>query len=167
MASAVDMARHCALIALYLCLNCSLNMINRYVLGIYGFAFPMLLTICHMLFGFVALFVPVMLARRPEVHRQTWRRQWKGFLCVGSFMAMNIGLNNISLVSLPLSLNQVLRCAAFPSAPQLRGLLVEAHVRTPAVGRSRLQWVRTAGLQIANRARYQTGCWTRSPCAHM
>lgn len=103
------MAGHVGLVALYLCLNSSLNMINRYVLGIYGFAFPMLLTICHMLFGFVALFVPVLLARRPEVHKQTWKRQWRGFLCVGAFMAMNIGLNNVSLVSLPLSLNQVLR----------------------------------------------------------
>lgn len=111
MASAVDLAGHLCLIAVYLCLNSSLNMINRYVLGIYGFSFPMLLTICHMTFGFVALFIPVMLARRPEVHRQTWKRQWKGLLCVGSFMAMNIGLNNVSLVSLPLSLNQVLRCA--------------------------------------------------------
>lgn len=103
------MAGHVCLVAVYLALNSSLNMINRYVLGIYGFAFPMLLTICHMLFGFVALFVPVLLARRPAVHRQTWRRQWRGFLCVGCFMAMNIGLNNVSLVSLPLSLNQVLR----------------------------------------------------------
>lgn len=109
MVSAGEMAGHVGLVALYLCLNSSLNMINRYVLGIYGFAFPMLLTICHMLFGFVALFVPVLLARRPEVHKQTWKRQWRGFLCVGAFMAMNIGLNNVSLVSLPLSLNQVLR----------------------------------------------------------
>lgn len=123
------MAGHVGLVALYLCLNSSLNMINRYVLGIYGFAFPMLLTICHMLFGFVALFVPVLLARRPEVHKQTWKRQWRGFLCVGAFMAMNIGLNNVSLVSLPLSLNQVLR-AGLPVVTAVVAMFVESKVPT-------------------------------------
>ena len=111
MVSAIDLMGHLSLVLVYLCLNSSLNMMNRYVLGIYGFSFPMLLTICHMMFSFAALFVPVMIARPPDVHRQTWKRQWRGFLCVGVFMAMNIGLNNVALVSLPLSLNQVLRCA--------------------------------------------------------
>ena len=44
-------------------------------------------------------------------HRATLRKQWKGLLAIGAFMALNIALNNLSLVEITLSLNQVIRCS--------------------------------------------------------
>ena len=99
-----------ALVVLYLTLNSTLNIMNRWALGIYGFSFPILLTICHMMFGFVAL-LPVMVANRKLQHRETLARQHRGLICIGVFMALNVSLNNLSLVQIPLSLNQVIRWA--------------------------------------------------------
>ncbi len=96
------------LIALYISLNSSLNMMNRYALGIYGFTFPILLTICHMMFAFVVL-LPIMVASTKMQHRATLSRQYKGLICIGVFMALNVSLNNLSLVQISLSLNQVIR----------------------------------------------------------
>ena len=96
------------LIVLYLTLNSSLNIMNRWALGIYGFSFPILLTICHMMFGFSVL-LPVMVANRKLQHIETLARQWRGLLCIGVFMALNVSLNNLSLVQISLSLNQVIR----------------------------------------------------------
>ena len=110
MSRAGELAGHTCLVAVYLLLNTGLNMTNRYVLGIYGFSFPMLLTMSHLCFSFIALAGPVMLKwTGSSVQRTSWKKQWRGLALVGTFMAMNIGLNNVSLVRLPLSLNQVLR----------------------------------------------------------
>lgn len=83
-------------------------MMNRYALGIYGFTFPILLTICHMMFAFVVL-LPIMVASTKMQHRATLSRQYKGLICIGVFMALNVSLNNLSLVQISLSLNQVIR----------------------------------------------------------
>ena len=99
------------LILLYLCLNSTLNIMNRWALGIYGFTFPILLTICHMMFAFVVL-LPVMAANTKLQHKATLKRQYKGLICIGVFMALNVSLNNLSLVQISLSLNQVIRCEA-------------------------------------------------------
>ncbi len=39
------------------------------------------------------------------------REQWHGVAFVGAFLAVNVGLNNISLLGITLSLNQVIRSA--------------------------------------------------------
>ena len=77
-----------------------------------GFSFPLFLTVGHMVFSFVVL-APVM-AFQPfaSLHHATLRKQWKGLVCIGGFMALNIALNNLSLVDITLSLNQVIRCVA-------------------------------------------------------
>ena len=76
----------------------------------YGFKFPLLLTCCHMLFSFLAL-LPFMCTKAMVAkHDETLRRQWKGFVAIGLFMALNISLNNSSLVEMTLSLNQIIRC---------------------------------------------------------
>jgi hypothetical protein len=140
------------LIAAYLVLNSSLNILMKWSLGIYGkpllrchdgwaggldkvkgrpvlhrtgasavlcqlvyvcragFSFPLFLTVGHMLFSFCCL-APIM-AFKPFLskHHATLRKQWKGLACIGAFMALNIALNNLSLVHITLSLNQVIRC---------------------------------------------------------
>ena len=98
-----------ATVAAYLTLNSTLNLMNKWLLGIYGFSFPLLLTSCHMLFSFLIL-LPFML-RDPfrSLHAATLQKQWKGIIGIGLFMAVNIAFNNLSLVQITLSLNQVIR----------------------------------------------------------
>jgi hypothetical protein len=62
----------------------------------------------HMAFSFTVL-APVALAQPWTVHQMTLQKQWRGILCIGTFMALNIALNNISLLDISLSLNQIIR----------------------------------------------------------
>ena len=104
-----------SLVAVYLSLNSILNLTNKWVLSSdtgYGFSFPLLLTSCHMAFSFLAL-LPMMLApSKRDLHVDTLQKQWRGLAAVGVFMALNISLNNTSLVWLALSVNQVIRYGA-------------------------------------------------------
>lgn len=62
-----------------------------------------------MAFSFCAL-GPVMLFKSyRELHGPTLQKQWTGLLAIGCFFAVNVGFNNVSLLSIPLSLNQVIR----------------------------------------------------------
>jgi drug/metabolite transporter (DMT)-like permease len=112
----------------------------------YGFKFPLLLTSCHMLFSFLALapfmLTPAMLPR----HADTLRRSWRGFVAIGLFMALNISLNNSSLVEMTLSLNQVIR-ASIPVFTCLLAIVVESRRPTQSEAVSLL--VLTAGVMVA------------------
>lgn len=104
-------ARTLLLISLYLSLNTALNLSVKHALGAYGFGFPVLLTASHMSFSFLAL-TPVMLtSAHRNKHGETVRKQWKGLVVIGVLMAASIALNNTSLVSMTLTLNQIVRCA--------------------------------------------------------
>uniref|UniRef100_A0A061RPI7 Drug metabolite transporter superfamily n=1 Tax=Tetraselmis sp. GSL018 TaxID=582737 RepID=A0A061RPI7_9CHLO len=93
----------------YLTLNSVLNMLNRWLLGVFKFQFPVLLSVLHLAFCFLAL-LPFMLLRRfRDLHTTTIRKQWLGLLVIGICFALNLGLNNTSLVTISLSLNQVIR----------------------------------------------------------
>lgn len=95
------------LFALYLCLNSVLNLANRWALGLSGFSFPILLTMAHAAFSFSVL-GPILSARKVD-HATTLRKSWRGIVLIGILMGCNIACNNLSLVHLPLSLNQVTR----------------------------------------------------------
>lgn len=125
-----------ALVCLYLGLNSFLNLFNRWALGIYGFKFPLIVTCCHLFFGFVALAPYQLLGKNKDIHENALRETWPGIVLVGLFMAVNIALNNASLVGMVLSLNQVIR-ASIPCFTALFAIGIEG--RTP----SRMQ---TAGL---------------------
>lgn len=112
------------LVALYLSLNSSLNLLNKWSLGVYGFRFPFLLTSCHMAFSFMVL-APLAMREPWEVHRATLQKQWKGVVYIGAFMALNIALNNISLLDISLTLNQIIR-SAIPVVTCVLAILVES-----------------------------------------
>lgn len=143
---ALTVVNFVTLIAAYLSLNTSLNLLNKvrrrarqprraptarphlslcaasqWALGVYGFRFPFLLTSTHMAFSFLVL-APFAMRTPWETHMRTLEKQWKGIVYIGGFMALNIALNNISLLDISLSLNQVIRCAAGAGgwAPQRR-----------------------------------------------
>lgn len=106
-----------ALLFLYLCLNVSLNILNKYILSIYGFGFPVLLSIAHVSFGFVAL-APFMASKAyREQHAPALQKHWVSLLVVGSFFAVNVGATTASLLTISLSLNQIIRCAMVAGRP--------------------------------------------------
>lgn len=114
-----------ALVATFLTLNCTLNLLNRWALGIYGFKYPIVMTTCHMAFSVVVL-APYMLftAERRQSHVDVLRKGWKGVACIGCFMAVNISFNNLSLVYITLSLNQIIR-ASLPVVTAILAVVVE------------------------------------------
>ncbi|KAI3431814.1 hypothetical protein D9Q98_010567 [Chlorella vulgaris] len=126
MARLKQAAAHVLLVSVFLCLNSSLNLMNKWALGHAGFRFPFLLSSCHMAFSFAVL-APVALLRGGEQHRRTLDRQWGGILAIGAFMALNIALNNISLLDISLSLNQIIR-SAIPVVASLMAMLIESKV---------------------------------------
>lgn len=120
---APSLAGFLVLIAAYLGLNSSLNMLNKWALGVYGFRFPFLLTSTHMLFSFCAL-APIAMRESIKVHRHTLERQWKGVVYIGMFLALNIALNNVSLLDISLSLNQIIR-SSIPVVTCVLAIVVE------------------------------------------
>lgn len=67
------------------------------------------MTVSHMVFSFIILAPVMMFEPFRKLHVATVQKQWKGLLCIGACMAINIALNNLSLVEITLSLNQVIR----------------------------------------------------------
>lgn len=53
--------------------------------------------------------VPLSQAGHCESHLATIQKQGTGLLAVGVFFAVNLAFNNVSLLSISLSLNQVIR----------------------------------------------------------
>ena len=105
--SMTTVAFYVLLFALYLSLNSVLNLANRWALGLSGFTFPILLTMAHAIFSF-SMLLPILSARKVD-HMATLRKSWRGILVIGVLMGCNIACNNLSLVHLPLSINQVTR----------------------------------------------------------
>mmetsp|Transcript_22725 Transcript_22725/g.31686 ORF Transcript_22725/g.31686 Transcript_22725/m.31686 type:complete len:337 (-) Transcript_22725:240-1250(-) len=107
--SFLQVMKVCAVVVAYLVFNTSINLFNRYCLGVYGFKFPISVTVCHFGFAFFAL-TPLMVGfdSYKEQHVEAWKRDWKGFLATGIFTAINVAFNNSSLVYLSLSMNQVI-----------------------------------------------------------
>mmetsp|Transcript_12315 Transcript_12315/g.24763 ORF Transcript_12315/g.24763 Transcript_12315/m.24763 type:complete len:358 (-) Transcript_12315:2721-3794(-) len=133
------------LIAVYLTLNTSLNLLNKWALGHYGLAYPLALTCSHMSFSFLVL-SPFALRIPFETHVRTLEKQWKGILYIGSFMALNIALNNISLLDISLSLNQVIR-SSIPVVTCLLAIVVEGKIPTHKEVTSLV--ILTVGVMIA------------------
>ena len=100
------------LVLLYLGLNSSLNLLNRYTLEHAGFSFPILLTVALIVLGdmFISNHV-VSKFSYASSHGEILPRVKNAVVKIGLFMSLNIAMNNASLVSMPLSLNQVIRAS--------------------------------------------------------
>ena len=108
-------------------------------------AYPLALTSAHMSFSFLVL-APFALRVPIETHKRTLEKQWKGLLYIGSFMALNIALNNISLLDISLSLNQVIR-SSIPVITCLLAIVVEGKMPTEKEATSLV--ILTVGVMIA------------------
>jgi solute carrier family 35 protein E4 len=124
-----QMMKTIVLVLLYLGLNSSLNLLNRYTLGHAGFSFPILLTCAHLSFSVLCL-SPIMLSSKfsyASSHGEILPRVKSAVVKIGLFMSLNIAMNNASLVSMPLSLNQVIR-ASIPVVCAICAMFVEGRI---------------------------------------
>mmetsp|Transcript_7751 Transcript_7751/g.15824 ORF Transcript_7751/g.15824 Transcript_7751/m.15824 type:complete len:364 (-) Transcript_7751:643-1734(-) len=131
---ATTVVKKLVVVFLYLALNSFLNLLNKWALGVYGFKFPIVMTVMHMTFSFLFL-LPIMLIHPSYAgqHQPLLKAQWKGVALIGSFMAINIALNNASLVTMTLSLNQVIR-ASIPCFTGVFAIFVEKRYPTQLQG---------------------------------
>ena len=81
-----------------------------------------------MAFSFIVL-SPFALRMGWDTHVKTLQKQWKGILYIGAFMALNIALNNLSLLDISLSLNQIIR-SAIPVVTCTLAIIVEGKIPT-------------------------------------
>jgi drug/metabolite transporter (DMT)-like permease len=144
LAAVAETARLAATIVLYVALNSSLNLLNRYTLGHAGFRYPVLLTCAHLAFQTLAL-APVVLgggaspkggkasswSNALASHEETVMKHWRGIAAIGVLMAANVALNNASLLHLQISYNQVIR-ASTPVVCAACAVFVEGVVPKPS-----------------------------------
>ncbi|GFR41028.1 hypothetical protein Agub_g1460 [Astrephomene gubernaculifera] len=112
------------MVAAYLMLNISLNMVNKWTISIYGFHFPIALSVAHMAFSFLALAPFMCNKHNRELHYPSVSKQWPGLLFISVCFAVNMGLNNMSLLSISLSLNQVIR-SSIPVFTAIGAVVIE------------------------------------------
>lgn len=94
----------------YLVLNIAINTFNKWSLGVYGFHFPVSVTLAHQVFSFAALtaWLKTCDPDRERTYRDHWEAQKAGLVFTGIMTALNLGLNNGSLVLISLSANQLI-----------------------------------------------------------
>lgn len=138
-------------ILLFLTLNSTLNLFNRWLLGMAGFPFPILITICHMVFSCVTL-APLVLLGTSSNNKQSAPPSKAAsepskapppasptypYLLIalsGVSQAANIATNNMSLVSITLTLNQIIR-ASLPVVTAVVAMVVNRS--DPAVAKTK------------------------------
>lgn len=122
--------RTAALIGVYLASNIAMNLLNRWMLGLYPFPFPIFMTACHMLFTFLTFFPFLTTSKEQrQEHLASFSKQGGGLLAIGLTFAANIALNNFSLVALPLSMNQIIR-SSMPVVVALMAVVLEGRCPT-------------------------------------
>ena len=116
------------IIAAYLGLNTTLNLLNRWALGLYGLRFPLIMTSCHMIFGAMAL-TPMMILSDAYMarHSSVLQNDWKGLCAIAVMNGVQISFNNASLTVMELSMNQVIR-ASIPVLVALLAVCIEGKV---------------------------------------
>lgn len=128
----------------YLTLNTSLNLLNKWALS-GGFKFPLALTCTHMSFSFMVL-APIAIINPLQSHTNTLEKEWKGILYTGACMALSIALNNMSLVDISLSLNQVIR-SSLPVVTCILAVFIEKTM--PTIHEAISLFILSVGVMIA------------------
>lgn len=116
--------RRVAVIVLYLSLNMSINLLNKFIISRMGFSFPLAISLAHMVFT-IAVLLPVMLSDGYRtLHTCTLRNNASGIAVIGVCFSTNLAFNNYSLTLISLSLNQMIR-ASIPVVTVLCSVLIE------------------------------------------
>lgn len=111
-------------IGVYLCLNMSINLLNKYIISMTGFAFPLALSLAHMVFSILVLLPMMLRGSYRGLHVNTWRKNALGLAVIGASFSANLAFNNYSLTLISLSLNQMIR-ASIPVVTVVCSILIE------------------------------------------
>jgi drug/metabolite transporter (DMT)-like permease len=122
-------AQRAGVIVLYLALNISINLLNKFIISRTGFAFPLAISISHMAFTTFFL-MPVMLGTKyRRLHANTLNKNALGLAVIGISFSINLAMNNMSLTLISLSLNQMIR-ASIPVVTAACSVVLERVVPT-------------------------------------
>lgn len=129
MSKPVSVSTQLLLVAAFLALNTGFNLYNKWVFTPVekdgaGLSVPLFATMCHSLGGFFTAFV---LHFFPSVYvpkEISGLSKWIQIIFMSVFFASTIGLNNTSLMHLPLSIQQTIR-ACSPVVLALAAFLIE------------------------------------------
>lgn len=126
----VGFAKRGGIILLYLALNTSINLLNKFIIAKTGFAFPLAVSLSHMAFPIIAL-APWMLLHpnHRKHHACTLRKNSLGMLVIGVSFSVNLALNKYFLTLTSLSLNQMIR-SSIPVVTVLFSALIDHEVPT-------------------------------------
>lgn len=105
----VAIAQRIGVILLYLTLNISINLLNKYIISRTGFAFPLAISMSHMAFTIISLMPMMLRDDYRHLHANTLRKNAFGLAVIGISFSVNLALNNFSLTMISLSLNQMIR----------------------------------------------------------
>lgn len=117
---------------LFFVLNQCLSLLNRWALGVQGFRFPIMLTMCQALFFFLQVLVGSLFSSRMrDIVSRSYREvvgirsvdALQKIVWVGLWTSANIVLNNVSLVYITLTLNQIIRS----SIPVVTAIVSSVH----------------------------------------
>lgn len=115
-------------VSVYFITNIVLNLGNKQIFSKYGFKFPIFMTGVHALVGGVlGLFYIKVGERNPQcIKYRPFNLQMDGFsiVALSFFTAMNVGMNNASLVFTTVQLNQIVR-SSIPVATAIFGVLIQ------------------------------------------
>lgn len=124
MTESIELGQSVAVILVYLLLNMSINLLNKFIISRTGFAFPIAVSLAHMLFAILVLFPAMLRDRYRALHATTWRKNAFGLVVIGASFSANLAFNNFSLTRISLSLNQMIR-ASIPVVTVLCSIVIE------------------------------------------
>jgi solute carrier family 35, member E4 len=127
--SDVSLPARAAVVLVYLILNMSINLLNKFLISRTGFSFPILLTLAHMTFTLLALFPLMLTSEYRALHMPTLSNNKKGLAIVAGCFSANLAFNNYSLTLISLSLNQMIR-ACIPVVTVVCAVFIENYFPT-------------------------------------
>lgn len=148
-----------AVVLAFFVFNQSLSLLNRWLFAFKGFRFPILITMCQALFFFLQILLGSLLSKRMrgivcrsyDLLKDSQSERRGQVAWVGLWTPGNIVLNNVSLVYISLSLNQIIRSsipvvtavvssvhdARLPTRAELLGLVILCTGVTMVIGGAR------------------------------
>lgn len=96
-------------ILVYLSLNISINLLNKFIISRTKFRFPLAISLAHMVFSAVALLPLMLRGKYRTLHASALRKSAVGIAVIGASFSINLAMNNFSLTLISLSLNQMIR----------------------------------------------------------
>jgi len=108
----------------WMILNIALSLLNKYLFQEKDFRFPVLIIICGTFFTFVGCFICVFVFKLAEFPYGTVVKNWKLLFLLSVSQGLTTAFENISIVYISISLNQVIK-STMPAGTIIAAILFE------------------------------------------